>query len=69
MRHVQHVIQEGQLCGDGYYTKLCRDWFVTHLNTADTFLTTSCTHALEMAALLFEIKLDKDVLVAQKIEF
>ncbi len=39
-------------CGDGKYTKLCTAWLEQHTGAAAALLTTSCTHATEMAALL-----------------
>ncbi|GAA0753163.1 dTDP-4-amino-4,6-dideoxygalactose transaminase [Clostridium sartagoforme] len=45
-----------KLCGDGNFTKKCNEWFQNEFNILKTLLTTSCTHALEMAAILCDIK-------------
>lgn len=45
-----------KLSGDGFFTKSCNNWFEENFNTPKALLTTSCTHALEMAAILAEIK-------------
>jgi dTDP-4-amino-4,6-dideoxygalactose transaminase len=44
------------ICGDGEFTKKCNEWIEQKTGTAKALLTTSCTHALEMAALLCDIK-------------
>jgi len=51
-----------KLCGDGPYTKKCNSWFEEKFNTPKTLLTTSCTHALEMAAILADIKPGDEVI-------
>jgi dTDP-4-amino-4,6-dideoxygalactose transaminase len=56
------------LSGDGNYTKLVCDWFNMVLNESKTLLTTSCTHALEMSALLLNIK-DGDEIIAPSYTF
>lgn len=48
--------------GDGFFTKKCTDWFDNHLNST-TLLTTSCTHALELAAILLDIKDGDEVIM------
>lgn len=55
--NVQKVIENNEkLSGDGPYTKQCNKWIETNFNTPKALLTTSCTHALEMAAILIDIK-------------
>lgn len=63
LNHVLEVINSNKrLSGDGTYTKRCHEWFETNLNTPKAFLTTSCTHALEMAAILIDIKPGDEVI-------
>ena len=50
------VIKHHKLCGDGPFTHRCSEWLEQRLHTPKALLTTSCTHATEMAALLSEIK-------------
>lgn len=45
-----------KLSGDGFFTKSCNEWFEINFNSPKALLTTSCTHALEMSAILAEIK-------------
>lgn len=63
MQYIQDVMQNGLLCGDGYYSKKCQSWFEEKLDVPKTLLTTSCTHALEMAAILLDIKPGDEVIM------
>lgn len=51
-----------KLCGDGPFTKKANRWFEENFNTPKALMTTSCTHALEMAAILCEIKPGDEVI-------
>ncbi len=53
--YMRDAIERGKISGDGHYTKLCQEVLKRELGVASVLLTTSCTHALEMAALLLEI--------------
>jgi len=57
------VISNNKFSGDGEYTKLCHKWFFDNIGCKGSLLTTSCTHALEMAAILFNIKSGDEVIV------
>ena len=48
---IAQALAHGELAGGGQYTKRCEAWLSTHANATASFLTPSCTHALEMAAL------------------
>lgn len=52
---IEDAIKTGKICGDGKYTKLCNQWFKDKTGTQGALLTTSCTHATELAALLCNI--------------
>lgn len=54
--YVLKAIHDGKICGDGDYTKRCNEWIEKETGTGKALLTTSCTHATEMAALLSDIK-------------
>ena len=56
-------IEETLLSSDGIFTKKCHDFFKEKYNFKNTFLTSSCTDALEMAAILIEIKKGDEVIV------
>lgn len=61
--YVAQAIAAGHISGDGQFTKRCHAFFEQALGVKKTLLTTSCTHALEMAALLLEIKPGDEVIV------
>lgn len=61
--YIQEAIRTNQkLCGDGPFTKKCNSWMEEHFEVSKVLLTTSCTHALEMAAILAEIKPGDEVI-------
>jgi dTDP-4-amino-4,6-dideoxygalactose transaminase len=51
-RYIADAIARGHISGDGHYTKLCHALFERELGVEKALLTTNCTHALEMSALL-----------------
>lgn len=53
--HVLAAMQSGRLSGDGPYTRRCERWFETAFGSARALMVPSCTHALELAALLLDI--------------
>lgn len=53
--YVRRAIEAGHLSGDGLFTKQCSAWLESRLGTKHALLTHSCTAALEMAAILFDI--------------
>lgn len=54
-KFVQDLIRGVKHCGDGGYTKKCSQWLENHIGTKRALLTTSCTHSIEMAAILLDI--------------
>lgn len=62
-KYIQDAITNGKLSGDGIYTKKCHEWFETEFAASKALLTTSCTHALEMAAILAGIKEGDEVIM------
>jgi len=60
---IQQAIASWQLSGDGPFTKKCHDLLEQTLGVPKALLTTSCTHALEMAALLLNIQAGDEVIV------
>lgn len=63
LNYMQQAMNSGKLCGDGHYTKLCEQFFETHFNTHKVLLTPSCTAALEMAAILLDIKEGDEIIM------
>ena len=57
------VEKNGMICGDGPFTKKCSAWMREHFLTKQVLLTTSCTHALEMAAYLADIQPGDEVIM------
>ena len=57
------AIYSGKLSGNGKYTKLCQEFFETKYGFKKTLLTTSCTDALEMCAMLTNIQPGDEVIV------
>ena len=57
------AVHNKKICGDGKFTKLCNQWLEEKTGTAKALLTTSCTHALEMAALLLHIQPGDEVIL------
>lgn len=61
--YIKEAIENNQkLCGDGPFTKKCNAWFEEEFKTPKALLTTSCTHALEMAAILADIQPGDEVI-------
>ncbi len=61
--YIQECVKNQKICGDGPYTKKCNEWIEKKTGTAKCLLTTSCTHATEMAALLADIKPGDEVIM------
>ncbi len=52
MDYIQECVRNQKICGDGVYTKKCNEWLEKKTGATKCLLTTSCTHATELAALL-----------------
>lgn len=63
LRYVADAITLGHIAGDGRYTDRCHKFLENALGVARVLLTTSCTHALEMSALLLDICPGDNVIV------
>ena len=55
MEHVSRAIRQGHASGDGPYSKSCQALIESALGVSKALVTTSCTHALEMSALLLNL--------------
>lgn len=62
-KYIAEAIANGHASGDGPFTKKCHNFLETELGTMKALLTTSCTHALEMAALLLDCGPEDEVIV------
>ncbi|MCR4716639.1 MAG: dTDP-4-amino-4,6-dideoxygalactose transaminase [Lachnospiraceae bacterium] len=63
IQYVSQAIKKHRISGDGEFTKRCNKWFEDNTACAKALLTTSCTHATEMAAILAEIKPGDEVIM------
>ena len=62
-QYIVDAVQMGKISGNGVYTKKCQKFFEQRYGFRKCLLTTSCTDALEMAALLCDIKLGDEVII------
>ncbi|MDD2969702.1 MAG: dTDP-4-amino-4,6-dideoxygalactose transaminase [Lachnospiraceae bacterium] len=61
--YIREAVERQKICGDGIFTKKCNEWLEQKTGTTKCLLTTSCTHAIELAALLCEIKPGDEVIM------
>ncbi len=62
-KYILESIRSDKISGDGQFTKKCSQWFEKKLECKKVLLTTSCTHALEMTAILLDIKEGDEVIM------
>lgn len=63
LEYIRQAVEANKICGDGAFTKRCSAWMKENLGTKYALLTTSCTHALEMAAYLSDIQPGDEVIM------
>ena len=63
LEYIRQAVEANKICGDGEFTKRCSAWMKENLGTKYALLTTSCTHALEMAAYLSDIQPGDEVIM------
>ena len=63
MEYIEECVRNQKICGDGAYTKKCNRWIEERTGTTKCLLTTSCTHATELAALLADIRPGDEVIM------
>jgi dTDP-4-amino-4,6-dideoxygalactose transaminase len=63
MIYIEDAVKKGKISGNGYYTHLCQDFFEKKYGFSKCLLTTSCTDALEMAAILINIQEGDEVIL------
>lgn len=63
MEYIKQAVENQKICGDGPFTKKCNEWIEQHTGTKKCLLTTSCTHATELTALLADIKEGDEVIM------
>ena len=61
--YIKECVEAQKICGDGKYTDLDNEWIEKKTGVSKALLTTSCTHATEMAAILAGIKEGDEVIM------
>ena len=64
IKNIARVLDVGKFSGDGEFTKKCSLWLENHTKSNKVLLTTSCTHALELSALLINIQPGDEVITS-----
>lgn len=62
INYIQEAVKIGKISGNGFFTKKCQSFFEDHYGFKKALMTTSCTDALEMAAILSDIKAGDEVI-------
>lgn len=64
LKYVEEAVAKNhKICGDGPFTHRCNEWLEKKTGTSKALLTTSCTHATELAALLADIREGDEVIM------
>ncbi len=63
VNYIRDAASRGKLSGNGHYTQLCQNYFEKKYGFGKCLLTTSCTDALEMCALLLDLKPGDEVIM------
>ena len=63
MEYMKQAVEAQKICGDGQFTKKCNQWMEEKTGTRKALLTTSCTHATELAALLAKVQPGDEVIM------
>jgi dTDP-4-amino-4,6-dideoxygalactose transaminase len=63
IEYIRQAVENGHISGDGPFTKKCHAFLEKELGVQKALLTTSCTHALEMSAILLDIQPGDEVII------
>ena len=63
IQYIEDAVRSGKISGNGKYTKMCQHFFEQEYGFKKVLLTSSCTDALEMAAILANIKEGDEVII------
>lgn len=63
IEYIKNAVANNKICGDGLFTKKCNEWIEDRSSTSKALLTTSCTHALEMCAILSGIRSGDEIIM------
>jgi len=64
IKNITRVLDIGKFSGDGEFTKKCNNWLEAYTKSKKVLLTTSCTHALELSAILVNIQPGDEVITS-----
>lgn len=62
-KYIEDAVASGKISGNGMFTQKCQSFFENYLGVKKTLLTTSCTDALEMCAILLNIKEGDEIII------
>jgi len=62
LNYIKKAVNLGKISGDGYFTRKCQEFIEKKFKVKKCFLTTSCTHALEMSAILIGLEPGDEVI-------
>ena len=62
-QYIEEAIHTGKISGNGIFTKKCQDFFETQYGFKKALLTTSCTDALEMCAILANVNKEDEIII------
>lgn len=63
MDYIRQAVENQKICGDGEFTRKCSEWIEKKTGTRKCLLTTSCTHATELAALLARVEPGDEIIM------
>lgn len=63
LEYIKQAVEAQKICGDGEFTARCNSWIEERTGAAKALLTTSCTHATEMAAVLLDIEPGDEIIM------
>ena len=61
--YIRQAVENKKICGDGEFTRKCSEWIEKKTGTKKCLLTTSCTHATELAALLTNVRPEDEIIM------
>jgi len=63
LKYIKEALARGKISGDGFFTKKCQAFIEKKFGVKKALLTTSCTHALELAAILLDLKPGDEIIL------
>jgi dTDP-4-amino-4,6-dideoxygalactose transaminase len=63
LKYITQAVENSHISGDGAFSRKCHEWLEKYFDLPKALITTSCTHALEMAAYLLDIKPGDEVII------